>query len=216
MQNRCNPLLSLTFLLFSSSSTLAETVFPTAVKKISPDSSEKLFPEHLAFAPLHLFPLGDAAADASSFLDSRDGELGQLSNTTRSYRPAFALHRDGDELMWRRAAEALALLEIRQACPSGMSSCSDIGTEYKCCPGGTYCVDVTDTSVACCPEGATCGGDIGECPAGAVSCSPELGGGCCIPGYVCQGVGCKLMPGYRIFGRVTDRSRCPKCCRDQY
>lgn len=198
MQHRCKSLIPLTFLLLSPPSSLAENGSPIAVRKLSPDASEKLFPEHLALSPLHIFPLRDASAAATSFLDSQDNEIDQLSNATRPYRPSFALHRDGGEHIWQRAAEALDLLQIRQACPSGMTSCSDIGTDYKCCPGGTYCVEVTDTSVACCPEGATCGGEIGECPAGAVSCSPELGGGCCIPGYVCQGVGCKFMLAYVV------------------
>ena len=182
-------------LLLFLSQTSAHDGFPTAIKKLSPDSSEKLFPEHLAFAPLPILSPREVAAAAISFLDSQDDEPSQLNGTTRLFRPAFAPHHDESEVnMLRRAAEALALLERRQACPSGMNSCTDMGSPNKCCQDGTYCVDVSDTMVghvACCPDGATCGGGVGECPSDATSCSPDLGGGCCIPGYVCQGVGCE-------------------------
>jgi hypothetical protein len=93
-----------------------------------------------------------------------------------------------------RAARALTLLERRSSCPSDMESCASIGSPAKCCEAGTVCTWVSDSTVgnvACCPEGSTCGGSVGDCPSGAVSCPAELGGGCCIAGYVCQGDGCE-------------------------
>lgn len=144
---------------------------PTAIRKLSPDCNEKIFPHHLAFAPLE-----------------------SLLDPNRTYIPAFAPHSHGTVL--RRAAEVLALLQKRQACPGGMKSCSGVGSGVKCCQEGTYCVDVGDAvagGIACCPDGVSCGGGVGECPDGATSCSAELGGGCCIPGYVCEGLGCKLI-----------------------
>ncbi|KAM5352436.1 hypothetical protein ACJ41O_005159 [Fusarium nematophilum] len=173
----------------------ADSGSPTAVRKLPPNSGEKLLREHLAFAPLRILsPREAAAAAAISFLDEQDDESLALNGTERFFRPAFAPHseeaRDG---VLRRAAEALALLQRRSSCPEGMNSCSDIDSDVKCCQEGTYCVDVGDAvagGVACCPDGASCGGGVGSCPSDATSCSEELGGGCCIPGYVCEGLGC--------------------------
>ncbi|KAH7326115.1 hypothetical protein B0I35DRAFT_126173 [Stachybotrys elegans] len=158
----------------------ATQIGPTAVRKLSLDEGEKLFPEHLAFAPLEL-PI---IADANSI----------PADTTGYYRRAFAPHHDASENdVLRRAAKALALLERRSSCPSEMNSCANIGAPNKCCQEGTYCVEVDDESVgevACCPQGSQCGGNVGACPEDAVSCPASLGGGCCIAGFVCQGSGC--------------------------
>jgi hypothetical protein len=173
----------------------AESGSPIAIRKVAPGSHDKLLREHLAFAPLHSLTPREAAAAAISFLEEQDGKLVSLNGTERSYRPAFAPHsEESHESLLRRAAEVLALLQRRSSCPKGMNSCSDIDSEVKCCQEGTYCVNVGNTvagGIACCPDGASCGGGVGACPDGATSCSAELGGGCCIPGYVCQGLGCE-------------------------
>ncbi|KAJ4265600.1 hypothetical protein NW762_004894 [Fusarium torreyae] len=184
--------------LFSLASLLpqasADSSSPTAVKKLAPGSNDKILREHLAFAPLHILSPRQAADAAISFLDDQDDELLAHNGTARFYRPAFAPHsEESRDTLLRRAAEALALLQRRSSCPKGMNSCSDIDSEVKCCQDGTYCVDVGSAvagGIACCPDGASCGGGVGACPDGATSCSEELGGGCCIPGYVCQGLGC--------------------------
>ncbi|KAG6011935.1 hypothetical protein E4U43_008028 [Claviceps pusilla] len=150
--------------------------FPIAIKRQSPNSNNKILAEHLAFAPLLLDPPSDDAATKNQFLS-----------------PYAQHHDECQEGVLRRAAQALDLLRKRTSCPGGMNSCSDSGSPNKCCPLGTYCTSVPDTDVghvACCPNGSICGGGIGKCPADAASCAPALGGGCCIPGYVCQGVGC--------------------------
>jgi progranulin len=164
---------------------------PTAVRKLSPDSSEKLLREHLAFAPL----LDQLPGDLSPFgVDNNiAGGYNYEYGSARFYR-AFGAHRDDSESnVFRRAAEALALLQERSSCPPNMESCADIGSPNKCCQEGTYCTDVPDTMVghvACCPDDTTCGGGVGDCPADAVSCPPDLGGGCCLGGWICQGIGC--------------------------
>ncbi|KFA64961.1 hypothetical protein S40285_03880 [Stachybotrys chlorohalonatus IBT 40285] len=154
---------------------------PTAIKKLSPDSGEKLLAEHMAFSPFVL-----------PFISSLDDNLNVT--TTRFYRRAFAPHvDDGSSNVLRRAAEALAILRRQSSCPSGTNPCLDIGAPDKCCQDGTYCTEVPDESVgqvACCPQGGTCGGGVGECPGDSTSCPASLGGGCCIAGYVCQGSGC--------------------------
>lgn len=163
---------------------------PTALRKLSPDSNEKLLPHHLAFAPAnHLLRVDISPLDAHA-LDDRD-----INGSEGYYRRAFGTNFDeSEEEMLRRAAEVLAILERRSSCPSGMSSCSDEGAPNKCCQEGTYCTRVSDTNVgniACCPEGSSCGGGVGNCPSDAVECPASLGGGCCIAGYTCQGIGCK-------------------------
>ncbi|KAK4219374.1 hypothetical protein QBC37DRAFT_367952 [Rhypophila decipiens] len=96
--------------------------------------------------------------------------------------------------LFQRAAEALAWLERRDwSCPSGTSSCAAIGYPNSCCENDEVCVEITDTglgNVGCCPQGATCGGSVSQCSNGNTPCASDIGGGCCIPGYVCQGVGC--------------------------
>lgn len=166
----------------------------TAIRKVAPDSNEKILAHHLAFAPLQALTPGDAAAAAHAFLNAQSAE-GVQSPTTR-YRPAFALHHDDSESnILQRAAVALSMLQRRSSCPAGMTGCDAIGAPNKCCQQGTHCVSVQDSTVggvACCPSGSDCRGNVGKCPPDAVSCPAQLGGGCCIPGYICQGEGCKL------------------------
>ena len=123
-----------------------------------------------------------------------------------AYRPPFAVAMDDRqaaspagrfELLVRHAARAaLARLERRQwACPAGTGSCEAIGYPNSCCPSEEACVEVQDTGlgpVGCCPAGATCGGGVSGCSDGSMPCGSDIGGGCCIPGFVCQGVGCEF------------------------
>ncbi|KAI6780672.1 uncharacterized protein J7T54_001176 [Emericellopsis cladophorae] len=146
---------------------------PTALRKLHPDSSEKLFADHLAFSPAFHLPL---------VVDNYAAE----NVTARFYARAFSPHFSGGGF-------GSGLLAKRSSCPANMKSCTNTGNPAKCCPAGTNCVGIDDTSVgkvACCPEGSECGGGVGACPDDSVTCSVELGGGCCIAGYVCKGVGC--------------------------
>lgn len=180
-------------LLALISHVLAIQQLPTAIRKISPDSNDKILAEHLAFAPLNFL---SGAAAAHEFLAAQDAESLQINGKSRLYRPAFARHHaESESTILERAAAALAILERRSSCPSGMTGCDAIGAPNKCCQDGTVCTNVNDSTVgnvACCPRGSNCGGNVGKCPSDAVSCPAELGGGCCIPGYVCQGEGCKF------------------------
>lgn len=170
---------------------------PTALKKLAPDSNEKIFPEHLAFAPPGSFPIGIYGTPLLPGVDDGNGESERTNSSSRFFQRAFAPHIDETrENMMRRAAEMLAILEKRSSCPSDMNSCEDIGAANKCCQKGTYCTSVADSnvaSVACCPDGVQCGGGVGSCPTSAVSCPSSLGGGCCLQGYICQGIGCKYL-----------------------
>ncbi|KAK4241601.1 hypothetical protein C8A03DRAFT_12108 [Achaetomium macrosporum] len=167
--------------------------------------------EHAAFAPASSHkPV--AAIAARSALESEDAlRLAGNASAELPLRPPFALlsgpeFEDEDQRirppppawdLFRRAASALASLQKRQwACPSGTSSCASIGYPNSCCRADETCVEVPDTGlgpVGCCPAGAACGGGISGCPDGSTTCGSEVGGGCCIPGFVCAGVGCKFL-----------------------
>jgi hypothetical protein len=173
---------------------------PTAVRKMPPDAGEKLHHSYCAFAP------------HSAFYDSDEA----MFNGSATYRAPFATHdlRDQGRLIqydddddddkrkafaWHLLRRVLGQLQRRQwACPSGTSSCSTIGYPNSCCTQGETCVKIQDTGlgpVGCCPAGSSCGGTISGCAQGNTPCASDIGGGCCIPGFVCQGVGCKLRLG---------------------
>lgn len=118
------------------------------------------------------------------------------------YRTPFALHtedEDGQELKVRaavgRSAAALAALEKRQfTCPVGTNACVSIGYPNSCCPAAEDCFQIQDTGlgpVGCCPRGSICSGTITSCNYPNSACPQNMGGGCCLPNFVCQGVGCK-------------------------
>ncbi|RYP75238.1 hypothetical protein DL769_003849 [Monosporascus sp. CRB-8-3] len=185
---------------------------PTAIKKMSLDAGEKLFPEHYAFAPL--LPLGARSPLAPPFAASEDDELLPPSgnNTTATatalpFRAPFAVHHDyyllprqrrhsGDGVgLYERAGGVLARLRGRQfACPRDTAPCDNIGQPNYCCEAGAVCFEVTDApaagNVGCCPDGRNCDGGVGDCGGGSTACPAEVGGGCCIAGFVCAEVGC--------------------------
>lgn len=185
---------------------------PTAVRKMPPDQGAKFHHEYGAFADPSTFaparpPKPRAAIAARSAHEIDDARrIWANSSAELPLRPPFALlsgpefEDDGPSPpntrdLFRRAASALSFLEKRQwACPSGTSSCADIGYPNSCCGTTETCMEVPDTGlgpVGCCPSGSKCGGGISQCVYGSLACGSEIGGGCCIPGFVCQGVGCK-------------------------
>ncbi|KAM0511485.1 hypothetical protein ACHAPE_009839 [Trichoderma viride] len=137
----------------------------TAIKKQLPDANEKLFPDHLAFEPLPALNPFETTVPANLWLDDQEEQDASSSNLTKRYHPAFAYHfQESEEDLLKRAADVLAILENRAACPSGTESCSGIGSPDKCCADGSYCTNVSESDaeqIACCPNGATCGGGVG-------------------------------------------------------
>lgn len=178
---------------------------PTAIRKMPPDPGEKFYHHYYAFEqedsqqPLQV---SDIAARQS--LEKQDGRfLSTNTSTELNLGPAFARlddrwvdpDQESEKSAWRLLRRVLAALESRDwACPGGTNSCTDIGYPNSCCPTGETCMVIQDTGlgpVGCCPSGSSCGGTITGCAAGNTPCASDIGGGCCIPGYVCQGVGCK-------------------------
>jgi progranulin len=175
---------------------------PVGVMKMSPDEGEKFYMEYWQFEQdLEQSPMFGA------FLRARDEdeEARLLVNASAAilFRPPFALHTDNFGMEYgvlraRRAMEGIAVLAALQkkdfVCPTGTASCQGIGYPNSCCSTDENCFVIPDTGlgpVGCCPKGGNCGGTITECNAPNTACAANLGGGCCIPNFVCEGVGCK-------------------------
>lgn len=182
-----------------------EKFFPEYYAFADSDEYAEILPPARAAAARRAFDEADAqllAANGSAQLGFRPpfaphrapDEAGDL----RDIRAADVVGRRGDGLrgraMFGRAAEVLAQLEKRDwACPTGTNSCESIGYPNSCCQADETCVVVTDTglgNVGCCPSGQTCSGAVSNCTNGSTACPSSLGGGCCIAGYICEGVGC--------------------------
>ncbi|POS75680.1 GPI anchored protein [Diaporthe helianthi] len=163
---------------------------PIAIRKMSPDAGEKLLHEYYAFGPdeevvAQVGSKAQPATFARAVLDVQEEELLAVnSSASISFRAPFAPHfgshltarEDESGLsgwhLFQRARDAVARLEKRQfACPTGTSDCSAIGFPNSCCQAGTECVQITDTG-------------LGQ------GCPSDIGGGCCIEGFVCASVGC--------------------------
>ena len=113
---------------------------------------------------------------------------------------AFALHRPHETIAESRLSEFVhlpralfALMKRDFQCPAGTDVCTGIDRPNSCCPSGLACQSITDSGsgdVGCCAEGGTCGG-VAKCGDDQQSCPASQGGGCCVAGYSCAGVGCE-------------------------
>lgn len=152
---------------------------PVGMQKLGDDPGEKFY--------LHYWDFGETQAgderveaEAASRRLTHHGELGQCGNASRLLLlPAIGQHTNHDSSLFARAFN----------CPTGTTSCSNIGSDL-CCQSGETCVNTAE-GVGCCPAGATCGDQVGDCDtaAGYSSC-PGAGAGCCIPGASCVDKGC--------------------------
>lgn len=178
---------------------------PTAVRMMGFDAGEKFFHEYSAF--------GNNEDDDAAQLDTYALSALNSSSAQNKYRAPLAAHlydpaepnpslvqgradhdrAEGWRLFLRAKWTEARLMRRDFSCPTGSSTCSDIGYPDSCCQTGTSCVIITDTglgSVGCCPDGQSCTGTI-ACSDGQEGCSSQSGGGCCISGYQCASVGCK-------------------------
>ncbi|ETS74874.1 hypothetical protein PFICI_13358 [Pestalotiopsis fici W106-1] len=179
-----------------------QILLPTAIKKMSLDEGEKIMPEHLGFAPEYA-PLQSRQQVRALLTPEEELLLAVNSSAIIGYRPPFGVHAVGVDALelrnngpsWRRAKEALHRLQGRDySCPTNTESCESIGQPNYCCATGETCVEVEDQpdagNVGCCPDGQTCGGTVGPCGSDSTACAAEVGGGCCISGFVCAQIGC--------------------------
>jgi len=169
-----------------------------------PDQGAKFHAEWCAFNPAHRqwHPHNQQNQADYGGLDLVRREeapesLAGMGNSSWPLYPPFAVLGSGgpDETLPGRGGRR-GLIKRQWACPAGTSGCGAIGFQNSCCRNGETCVQVQDTGlgpVGCCPAGATCAGAVKQCTDGSTGCGSDVGGGCCIPGFVCQGVGCKFL-----------------------
>ncbi|KAF2100290.1 hypothetical protein NA57DRAFT_54381 [Rhizodiscina lignyota] len=182
---------------------------PVGVRKMSGDEGEKFFLEYWQFDEEAQSWEGEEDGYAAQFAgdtprirrravgEEGDGAYANSSMQT-ALLPPFLLH---DETVMRDSKlEWLfprALLQTRSfQCPTGTNNCSSIQRPNSCCATDETCVIVDDSDlgdVGCCPSGGNCGGTVSDCDTsqGYTSCPGSDNGGCCIPNFTCEGIGCK-------------------------
>ena len=184
------------------------TQVPIAVRKMSGDQGEMFFPEYWRFEP-ETNGGSKLELDREIPISRSSGPLeGQLSvdswanaSIPQPLQAPYSLHTSHQlhtrPLLRRilRSPAAIFALDSRDfACPNGTSVCTSINRPNSCCATGLVCQLTTDAGqgdVGCCQSGQVCGEQVSGCPAQDTLCPDSLGGGCCIPGSVCNGVGCE-------------------------
>lgn len=152
---------------------------PIGVKKMSIDEGEMFFLDSWIFAS-----------------DMQESEE-PVNITAQALSPLRPHSEKGlfDSLLRFRARDALLKRGFR--CPEGTNDCSSIGAPNSCCGTDQNCISIEDTgygTVGCCPKGQTCAGTITcDTENGYTDCPDSLNGGCCLPGYSCQDVGCECL-----------------------
>ena len=175
---------------------------PLAMRRMTSDEGEMFFLEYWRF--------GERGDDSNGLIKRGTANLGvsdgqpdpptsDASNSSllQSQQPPLLLHASYQAsertLLARRFNFWGTRIYPRDfICPTGTSNCSYINQPNSCCEDGLTCNIVPDTGlgvVGCCAS-SNCSGQVASCPESYTSCPSSQGGGCCIPGYVCSGVGC--------------------------
>jgi len=178
---------------------------PVAVLKMSDNEGEMFFPQYWQFLS-EKQDIKDArrlrSKDPWIPLDIEPYLSNQPTNasTTQPLHAPFSLHTEqtlSDHLVLGRLPRALFPVQKREFhCPTDTVACDSISRPNSCCPTGDTCQLITDTGqgdVGCCPQGQGCSGQVSQCEQGYQSCPGSAGGGCCIPGYACAGIGCEYI-----------------------
>jgi hypothetical protein len=164
---------------------------PIGVKKMSSDEGEMFFLDNWIFA-----------SDVQSA--EKHSEFDEFTNLTSQLVSPLRPHANGplaESLLRFRARSALMKRDFK--CPTGTNDCSSIGAPNSCCSTSSTCISIEDTgfgAVGCCASGQSCTGGEIRCDtnSGYTSCPKSPNGGCCLPGYTCQDVGCKCFANSRI------------------
>lgn len=171
---------------------------PVGARKMSDDEGEMFFLEYWQFRPESRNAEISVTWDRINGPNQEGENVQDLRNISMPYplQPPFLLHSEQDHPIFRRLPRALSLLGERAfQCPTGTSSCSSISRPNSCCPSEEICQLIADSGegdVGCCRQGQSCSDEVAGCQEGYASCPGSAGGGCCIPGYSCVGVGCKF------------------------
>lgn len=183
---------------------------PLGVRKMSSDPSEMFFLEYWQFE-LHdqktdvtksfepIVRTEDMPVSQTRAIVVRDLASFNSLNASMSmiFLPPFMPHSEEEEPFTNlQDYPRNSLFKRNFQCPTGTNACTSIGEPNSCCATNEVCMKITDTglgSVGCCPSGQTCAGSVSTCNTaqGYTSCPGTSNGGCCIPDYSCQGIGCE-------------------------
>lgn len=135
--------------------------------------------------------------------ESKRSEYENFGNGTYQAQPAIRPNAADEWFERLRIRDVLLKRQFR--CPEGTLSCVSVGAPDVCCGGSSTCVKVQNSNIGdigCCPNGQSCAGSI-SCneSAGYTSCPGSSNGGCCLPGFQCSGIGCKLLVNAMRHGR---------------
>ena len=161
---------------------------------------------------------------------AEDDEWESYGNSSAPYtfKPPFNRHTNHDFSLVRRSnayesfisrmigrSEEMSITGLMKrdnfSCPVGSTDCGAIGRPNSCCSLDEDCHVIQDTGlgdVGCCPKMKACSGDLTSCNLGFTLCSDNLGGGCCIPLYVCVDVGCEYVWPKIVEIVLTNIGRC--------
>ena len=174
------------------------TTSARGVRKMSDDEGEKFFLDYWQFEDS--VPSQSNGGTNSSCTNRTRPPADSFSNSsTYGLLPPVLLHSEKHSSSFLPRIFGRAIFERSFQCPVGTSNCASIDQPDTCCSTGETCISVQDMGngpVGCCPYGETCGGQVTSCDtaAGYSSCPGSANGGCCIPGYSCQGIGCEFPP----------------------
>ncbi|KAF1942369.1 hypothetical protein EJ02DRAFT_375947 [Clathrospora elynae] len=173
---------------------------PVGIKKMSLDEGEMFMLDSWIFAE-------DVPSPAA-----KRSDLEYFGNGT--CRARSALRPITDEEFFARMHIRDVLLKRQFKCPEGTNSCSSIGAPDVCCGTDSTCMKANSNSdagsVGCCPQGQTCAGAVSCDTANGYSACPDApNGGCCLPGFTCQGVGCVFQGTSIIYVQPSKSSTPP-------
>ena len=195
------------------------TQIPSVIQKMSADEGEMFFLDYWHFDaqnPQELLAHDEARSSLEYLNQSFIHDAGLRRSRSNAHNakdtidgfdfllPPFPLHAESSiqrESLLRFLRRKL--VERNYQCPAGTNDCSSIGRPNNCCATDETCMIVTNTGngdVGCCPAGSSCGGQVSDCDtaAGYSSCPGSPNGGCCIPGFACQDIGCKSLARLRF------------------
>jgi hypothetical protein len=177
---------------------------PCGIRKMPADEGEMFYLDYWLFEEIEnaLIEAGDLGTEEEETQTLEDPKHnGANTSLLIPPQPPLLLHTNqtanAHPLLGRYLNNGFSWLGRRDfVCPADTTSCSSIGQSNSCCENGLTCINVVDTGngpVGCCAGGSSCTDQVSGCPSGYSSCTSSQGGGCCIPGYECSGVGCKLL-----------------------
>lgn len=174
---------------------------PAGVRKMSDDAGQKFLFEYWEFDRLvmNIAPSYEdswANRGSSRFHELEQSVSNSVNDTLPDMLPPLLLHTEKYSTPNPLRFLERSLFKRSYTCPGGTTSCAAIGQPNSCCESGETCINVSDAAngpVGCCPSGETCADGVADCDTGAgyTSCPDSSNGGCCIPGYSCQDVGCR-------------------------